>query len=150
MLYAIDEAGRRIEPSNGAVGFCECCQSRLIPKCGSILRHHWSHQAGDCDPWGETETEWHRWWKGRAARECCEVVLGKHRADIRRHDGFVIELQHSSISVEDIEAREAFYGDMCWLLDVDLLGKVICRSAPRLAAFRADKSASLCPSPGAT
>jgi competence CoiA-like predicted nuclease len=52
-------------------------------------------------------------------------VIGKHRADIRRCDGFVIELQHSSISVEDIEAREAFYGNMCWLLDVELLGKVL-------------------------
>ncbi|HEV3447343.1 MAG TPA: hypothetical protein VG099_22065 [Gemmataceae bacterium] len=31
--------------------------------------------------------------------------------------GVVIELQHSSISAEDIEAREASYGDMVSLFD---------------------------------
>jgi hypothetical protein len=41
-----------------------------------------------------------------------------HRADIRRSDGLVIELQHSSISDEEVAAREAFYGNMWWLFDV--------------------------------
>ncbi len=123
MLYAIDQRGQRILPSTDAIGTCQICGNGLIPKCGPILKHHWSHRAGDCDTWGETETVWHRWWKSRASPECCEVVIGNHRADIRRHDGCVIELQHSSISVEDIEAREAFYGDMLWLLDVHLLGR---------------------------
>lgn len=43
--------------------------------------------------------------------------MGPHRADIRRDDGLVIELQASSISAEEIAEREAFYGEMVWLLD---------------------------------
>jgi len=108
MLYALDQNGRRIEPSRDALGTCELCGNPVIPKCGTILRHHWSHRAVDCDPWGESETEWHRGWKLRANPECREVVLGNHRSDIRHADGLVIELQHSSIIVDDILARETF------------------------------------------
>lgn len=46
-----------------------------------------------------------------------------HRADIRRPDGFVVELQHSAISAKDIGAREAFYGNMCWLFHRERFGK---------------------------
>jgi hypothetical protein len=49
--------------------------------------------------------------------EFAEVVRSPHRADIVGNGGVVVELQHSSISAEDIAAREAFYGDMVWLFD---------------------------------
>jgi len=43
--------------------------------------------------------------------------MGPHRADIRTPGGLVVEIQHSGISSEDVAAREAFYGNMVWLLD---------------------------------
>jgi hypothetical protein len=123
MLYAIDPAGNKIEPTPGAVGECSLCRLPLIPKCGRINIWHWSHRAGDCDPWNEGETDWHRTWKGTADRSWCEVVMPPHRADIRRPDGLVIELQYSSISGHDIRAREAFYGNMWWLFHYGRFGK---------------------------
>jgi competence protein CoiA len=54
--------------------------------------------------------------------DCTEVTIERngerHRADIVTWKGTVIELQHSSISVDSIEEREAFYGQMIWLFDV--------------------------------
>lgn len=123
MLYAIDSAGNQIEPTPKAEGTCGLCKLPLIAKCGSINVWYWSHRAGDCDPWNEGETDWHREWKRRAESGWCEVVLPPHRADIRRPDGLVIELQHSSISATDIAAREAFYGDMWWLFHRERFGK---------------------------
>ena len=43
--------------------------------------------------------------------------MGEHRADIISLDGAVLELQHSDISVDEVRARERFYGKMLWLLD---------------------------------
>lgn len=123
MLYALDSSGRLIEPAPKAVGTCTLCKLPLIPKCGQLNIWHWSHRAGDCDPWNEGETDWHRAWKRRADPSWCEVVLAPHRAEIRRPDGLVIELQHSSISSYDIAAREAFYGNMWWLFHRDRFGK---------------------------
>ena len=45
------------------------------------------------------------------------MCMGEHRADILAADDCVIELQHSSISANEIREREAFYGRMIWLLD---------------------------------
>ncbi len=47
-------------------------------------------------------------------------VLYHHRADVVGNRSTVIELQHSPISVEDIQAREHYYGlrgPMIWLFD---------------------------------
>ncbi len=43
--------------------------------------------------------------------------MGLHRADIRNPEGTVIELQHSSISTDDVALREEFYGEMVWIFD---------------------------------
>lgn len=43
--------------------------------------------------------------------------MGPHRADIKT-PRFVVELQHSPISPEEIREREGFYGDMIWIFDV--------------------------------
>ena len=99
------------------------CQEALTPKCGAIVTHHWSHKGRiDCDSWHEPETEWHRRWKSLVPKENCEVTMRKngqiHRADIRIRNDVVVELQHSSISVAEIYAREQFYGpSMLWLFD---------------------------------
>lgn len=98
-------------------GFCPGCGEDLIPKCGSIKVHHWSHKVADCDPWWEPETWWHREWKARVRPEATEVVIGSHRADIVGCRGGVIELQHSPISPEMIREREHFYRRMIWVID---------------------------------
>lgn len=93
----------------------------MMAKCGEIMVHHWAHQAEiDCDPWFEHETEWHRAWKALVPTERTEVPMGPHRADIVAAKGWVCELQHSSISPEEIAEREAFYKRMAWVLDASV------------------------------
>lgn len=83
----------------------------------------------DCNASGyEPETEWHQQWKTRIADNDpnrMEVVFTPHRADALSADGWVVELQHSTISQEDIAAREAFYPKvtpgLIWLTDSNVL-----------------------------
>ena len=122
MLYALDKNGLKILAERGVEGRCPTCKEKLIAKCGRIMAHHWAHPGEDCDPWHEPETDWHRYWKSLVPSECVEFTFEKngkqHRADIITREGKVIELQHSSIIVDDIEEREKFYGeDMIWLFD---------------------------------
>jgi len=119
MLYALNSNNIKIEPCPNEKGFCPGCGEALRAKA-LTSRHvapHWAHKAGDCDPWYEPETGRHREWKERFPVECREVSMGPHRADVRMRNGLILELQHSSISSEEIEDRERFYGDMIWLLD---------------------------------
>jgi hypothetical protein len=119
VIYAKHETGQRIEPTPGAKAICPTCNEEVIAKCGSVNRWHWSHKGDtDCDPWSEHETAWHLGWKEYFAPSEREVVMGPHRADIRTRTGRVIELQHSSISAEEIQEREMFYGPgMVWVID---------------------------------
>ncbi|NUP08359.1 MAG: hypothetical protein HOW73_20105 [Polyangiaceae bacterium] len=128
LLARSHKAGPRIYPSPGASAFCSTCGAACVAKCGTVNAWHWAHKKrADCDPWSEGETPWHVWWKTRADENEIEVTveqsaepLGlvvRHRADIKRADGLVIELQHSNISATEIEEREQFYGNMVWLLD---------------------------------
>lgn len=102
-------------------GECPNCRARLIPKCGPIVTAHWAHEANDCDPWSEPETEWHRRWK--LAGPHTEVVITRdgetHRADVITACGTIIELQSRFLDLRDIRARESFYGvRMIWLYRV--------------------------------
>lgn len=117
MRYAKSKDGEKILPSHEIEGYCPTCGSILIAKCGNLNIHHWSHKVDDCDTWYEPESEWHLSWKNEVPLDCQEVVIGNHRADIRRLDGLVIELQHSPISTEEIIERELFYKNMIWLFD---------------------------------
>lgn len=118
-MLALAADGSRISASKTESGVCPSCKETLRAKAlGSRhIRAHWAHVSADCDPWSEPESEWHRQWKSRWPVECREVVIGPHRADVRTPSGLVIELQHSSLSSEEIEEREAFYGRMIWILD---------------------------------
>ena len=40
-----------------------------------------------------------------------------HRADIKTPTGIVIEVQHSTMTDEERESREAFYGNLIWIVD---------------------------------
>lgn len=121
MKFAIDDYGGRIEAQPGRVAYCPCCNSVVVAKCGEIKIWHWSHQSvSECDPWWETETKWHRHWKSYFPAVQQEVVIGCHRADVRRADGTVIEFQHSPIDAVTIKSRELFYGKMIWVVDASL------------------------------
>src|ERR1043166_1136327 len=119
MFYA-NSRGKKIEATPRSEGYCPLCKKRLIPKCGQILVWHWAHRAGaDCCSWSEPESEWHLGWKRLFPPECCEVVMGPHRADILTPQGIVVELQSRSISPEVAREREEFYGNMIWLFRAD-------------------------------
>jgi hypothetical protein len=121
MMYALDDSKRMVMAQPGLAGKCPSCDDALVPHCGEIVVWHWSHKKRlDCDPWYEGETRWHRGWKESLRPECCEVVIGEHRADVvTSHFGtrMVLELQHSSISPAVVRERERFYGPMIWLFD---------------------------------
>lgn len=109
--------GERITASPSALARCPQCKDPVIPKCGQIVVHHWAHMSGtDCDPWSEPETLWHRHWKSFGHQT--EVTIVGHRADVITSSGLIVELQHSGISVEEIQQRELSYGqNLRWLFD---------------------------------
>jgi len=122
MLFAQDGDGKRIKAMPAASAVCPLCFTEMIPKCGEIKVWHWAHRRKDCDGWSDGETEWHLFWKSLMPPENVEVIIErdgiKHRADIVTRSGMVVELQHSSMSVDEIAEREQFYGNMAWLFDV--------------------------------
>lgn len=125
--------GVRTRPSPRAEGVCPTCRSDVIAKCGEVNAWHWAHHAGDCDPWSEGETQWHRNWKALFPSDWQEVVIDPHRADIKTPK-VVVELQHSPINPAMIREREQFYGDMVWLFDLRAVRKnVFVRHADRMS-----------------
>ena len=123
MLYGIDpKTGKKILPKPKTKAYCPLCGEELIPKCGRIRIWHWAHKRNkSCNFHKESETDWHRFWKLTVPEEWCEVIIKKdnkiHIADIVNDKGKVFELQHSHISPQDIEERENFYKNMCWIFD---------------------------------
>src|SRR4029077_19261118 len=68
-----------------------------------------------------------------------EVIIGNHRADIVTRDGAVVELQHSTISPQEIAEREAHYGRMWWIFDAtapSLAGRLELRPRDGYYTFR--------------
>lgn len=135
MMYADTPAGRA-EAAPGLTGTCPSCGHPCRPRCGQVNVRHWAHHArADCDPWSEPEGPWHRAWKAAVPPERREVVTGPHRADVVTASGGVVELQHSAISPDVIEAREQFYGSrMAWIFDVReafTAGRITVRPPPR-------------------
>jgi competence protein CoiA len=137
MIYANDIGKEKIRANPGAKGFCPLCEEPLTPKCGKINVWHWSHKKdNNCSGYGESETEWHLWWKNQAKKECVEVVvekwinnivgLKKKIIDIVSNDGTAIEVQHSAISAEEIEDRNNFHGSVIWIFDMRDCFKRIC------------------------
>lgn len=129
--------GRRERAKPKAVAVCPACQSQVIAKCGEVNAWHWAHQAGDCDPWSEGETPWHRNWKGLFPLDWQEVVIEPHRADIKTPK-FVVELQHSAINPAMIREREQFYGNMIWLFDLRAARKNVFLSYPDRGSHHLD------------
>lgn len=123
MIFALDNAGRRVMPTiSGQRANCPHCGHSVIAKCGDIYMWHWQHATGQlCDPWKEHETAWHREWKSKFPPAWQEVIIRKgdekHVADVRTSAGLVIEFQNSSIAPSTIRIREDFYENMIWVVN---------------------------------
>lgn len=122
MKYAlVNEVRQDAQPK--LRGACINCGREMVAKCGQQRIWHWSHRRKlECDHWWEPETEWHRGWKNLFPKEWQEVphVAGngeRHIADVKTGSGWVVELQHSPISLEERMSREAFYQPMVWVAD---------------------------------
>ncbi len=137
MIWAL-ENNKKILATPKQKAECPICNSEVIAKCGRIKVWHWSHKSNlDCDDWYEPESEWHKNWKDEFPKECQEFTMGKHRADIRTKGRWIIELQNSSISSEEIQEREQYYKKMVWLLNGEKLAKGLrLRNKKEIITFR--------------
>jgi len=115
--------GQRQEARPNLSGKCPTCGHPMVAKCGEVKIWHWAHQGSrPCDPWWETETEWHRAWKGLFPANWQEVVHyaengEKHIADVKTDQGWAIEFQHSYIKPEERRSRDIFYPKLAWVVD---------------------------------
>lgn len=122
MQYA-NVDGQRSAPEPKLKGTCPTCGDAVLSKCGTRIVWHWAHAGRlHCDPWWENETPWHRAWKGCFPEDQREVVMfddatgEKHVADVQTTNGMVIEFQNSPMTLDELRAREAFYGKMIWIV----------------------------------
>ncbi|MBQ3679412.1 MAG: hypothetical protein II929_07880 [Succinivibrio sp.] len=125
MKFALSGAGEKIAPTKRARGICPLCGEEVHARCGTKYVHHWAHLSGsDCDPWSSSETQWHRKWKNQFPELWQEITCISdcsseiHRADVKTDSGLVLEFQHSKIEEPDKLAREHFYKDMFWIVDL--------------------------------
>jgi competence protein CoiA len=113
----------RLGATPGQVGSCPSCGSPTVAKCGRLRVWHWAHHGQrHCDPWWENETEWHRTWKNCFPIHWQEIVHAdnegkRHVADVKTESGWVIEFQHSNLSEEERQSRDAFYPKIIWVVD---------------------------------
>jgi competence protein CoiA len=122
MEFALVDGRRRAAFKSGR-GTCAFCEAAMIAKCGPRMPNHWAHAVRQsCDPWWENETPWHRTWKSAFPEHCRERLHvapdGElHRADVVTTTGIVVEIQNSPISDAERQSREAFYGNMIWIVN---------------------------------
>lgn len=115
--------GIKSEPQPSVTGECPGCGAEVNSKCGDQRIWHWAHKTSKhCDHWWETETEWHRGWKGHFPREWQEVVHRdgsgeRHIADVKTGHGWVLEFQHSYLKPDERKSRNDFYSKIVWVVD---------------------------------
>lgn len=120
MLYALSQTKERIKASKGLEGYCPDCGQPLIPKCGMIKIHHWGHKnlSPDCKYDYHDMCEWHYKWQELAETfgYDTEISFKERRADICGL-GRIVEIQHSTISLEEIIKRSKFYRSKGYKID---------------------------------
>ena len=95
----------------------------MIGNHGEIKVPYWRHKSGgQCDPWWENETRWHRSWKDMFPLAWQEVVHHaadgeRHIADVKTPVGLVLEFQYSYIKPAEVRSREAFYKELIWVVN---------------------------------
>ena len=130
MQFANSENGLRTYIKDAAETtryFCPFCGAPMIQRRGQINMPHFAHMKGHLctDSWKYEEmSEWHLAWQQQYPLENQEVAviddLGRHRADVLINDT-IVEFQHSPMSVEEFQDRNAFYTScgyrVVWLFD---------------------------------
>lgn len=140
--------GKRVEPSKGTNATCPHCEQPVTAKCGKIRVHHWAHKSNrHCDSWWEPETEWHRKWKNEFPFEWQEIGRRDERgelhiADVLTDTGLVLEFQHSPISRDEVEARNAFHQNICWVVNAGRLESSLTQFSDALAYGRKLRSSN--------
>lgn len=116
--------GSKSAPFSKGEGLCPACGNKTIAKCGSVKVWHWAHASNEsCDPWWENETPWHRAWKAHWNIEYQEIAHTseesgeRHIADVKNSAGLVLEFQNSPMNDQELASREAFYGNMVWVVN---------------------------------
>ncbi|MGB4661755.1 MAG: competence protein CoiA family protein [Mobilitalea sp.] len=132
MYIAIDQDNNRVYIDDAILGrdyFCPACTERLSMRCGEKRHHYFAHFPGSIcmDSWdGQYDmSDWHRDWQNLFPTKNQEVLvqLGeiKHRADVLIGKT-IIEFQHSPMSTETFNKRNAFYHDLgykvVWVFDL--------------------------------
>ena len=133
MYIASDENNRLCFIENAVLGrkyICPICLGELSPRLNGEKRQHcFAHMPGKAcsDTWARDYemSEWHRDWQSVFPIINQEVVVAlgyiRHRADVLTGTT-VIEFQHSIMSAETFNNRNAFYHDLgykvVWLFDL--------------------------------
>ena len=105
--------------------FCPLCKGKVILRRGQINIEHFAHISKCEDSWKYDMSEWHSNWQAQFPRKNQEVVIEKnkekHRADVMAC-GYVLEFQHSPITVEEFNERNKFYLNcgkkVVWIFDL--------------------------------
>ncbi len=107
---------------------CPECEAKVIYKNGKIKTQHFAH-SNKTKCWNSNQMSvWHTNWQNKFPVDYMERVITvdnvKHRADIAKPNkdcfDYIIEFQHSSISVDDFTKRNEFYSQICpliWVFD---------------------------------
>ena len=134
MLIGLNSEGKRINIDHAVKGndyFCPCptCHAKLIAKTkGQFKSPHFAHWANTkcTDSWNQEMSDWHIFWQSLFPEETQEIYknIGDcyHRADVLIEDSkTVIEFQHSKLSMEEFQERNAFYNSLgykvIWVFD---------------------------------
>ncbi|WP_139832170.1 competence protein [Mesorhizobium australicum] len=94
-----------------------------------------------CDSWHEPRTQWHYAWQDRFPKPWQEFIRyapsgEKHIADVHTGHGFTIEFQYSYLKLEERLAREAFHGNLAWVVSGGRLTRDLPRFLEGLASFQ--------------
>lgn len=123
-MIAAVVAGKLARASHGARATCPECRGSVYARMPEHAIRHWAHtplpdgETHQCSRDSGEMSEWHRKWQfQRTDLQCIEVVGEGHRADVINAGGIVIEFQRSSITPEDVTARERYWRKGVWVLD---------------------------------
>ena len=128
MEFAINLVGEKIHASDADKSdeyICPTCRQKVIPRQGQYNIDHFAHLSSCTDHWHYDMSKWHSNWQAQFPVGNREIVVDhlgeKHRADVMAC-GYVIEFQHSPITAEEFEERNAFYRSygkkVVWIFDL--------------------------------
>ena len=127
MEFALDQNGKRAHATSADKNMkytCPVCGKDVIPRQGAVNIDHFAHISRCDDNWTYDMSDWHREWQEQFPAGNREIVIDidgeRHRTDIMAY-GYALEFQHSSISAEEFDRRNAFYlrhgKKVIWIFD---------------------------------